>query len=256
MSEALANLEPDKQRVVRTRVRELLGQSSAFNDLPPADRRELANKLVNTVAYLADPAAGERGLSRALAGDKAKHEVEAKDLKEDIVQKDFTAAATGAAGGVMQDLKNAVDFVEFVKGLIQGVFQSIVDASIQQMEAYQELLSNVVKSVNEFATDNFTENQGRDYLSNRFPSLLNLNTMGQQPRLELTDRADEEGLGELQSALGLGEGRSISMMKRARPSSPDGVAWRWRSCVRSSWRPWCCWASTASSSPTGGSTRR
>ncbi len=206
MNRPLDNLDAGKQQVVRTEVRRLLGNSQAFAELPASERRALANKLVDTVAFLSDPAAGEQGLAQAMAGTKADHSLEAnKNVKEGLVQDDFTNPATGQVGDVMAETMAAVNFNQFVGGLIQGVFQSIVDASIQQMEAYRQLLDNVVKSVNQFATDNFTENQGRDYLSNRFPSLLSLNTGGAQPRLELTDKAEDEGMGELQQALGLGD---------------------------------------------------
>lgn len=98
---------------------------------------------------------------------------------------------------------DAVDFPEFVSGLITGVFDSIVNASIRQMDAYSKLLESVVKSVNEFATDNFTLNQGRDWLTDRFPQHLTTNVEMGQPRLGLTEYAEENGTEEIQQALGM-----------------------------------------------------
>ena len=46
----------------------------------------------------------------------------------------------------------------------------MVDASVQQMEAYGELLVAVAKSVDGFAWDNITDDQARDYLWNRHRS--------------------------------------------------------------------------------------
>lgn len=43
-----------------------------------------------------------------------------------------------------------VDIPEFVADLIDGVFQAIVNASIEQMEAYGDLLKDATKSVAEF----------------------------------------------------------------------------------------------------------
>lgn len=40
-----------------------------------------------------------------------------------------------------------VDFPPFVAGLVHAVFNSPVDASVQQMEAYAALMSNVPKTV-------------------------------------------------------------------------------------------------------------
>ena len=40
-----------------------------------------------------------------------------------------------------------VDFPPFVAGLVHGVFDSVVDASVQQMEAYVALMKNVAQTV-------------------------------------------------------------------------------------------------------------
>ena len=47
-------------------------------------------------------------------------------------------------------LMNDVDFPAFVAALVHGVFNAIVDASIQQMEAYAALVSQVAASVDAF----------------------------------------------------------------------------------------------------------
>jgi hypothetical protein len=56
------------------------------------------------------------------------------------------------------------------------VFQAIVDSSIQQMRAYGELLANVAKTVDQYAQDNITENNARDWLVQRFPDDLDVDT--------------------------------------------------------------------------------
>jgi hypothetical protein len=71
------------------------------------------------------------------------------------------------------------------------------------MDAYQKLLENVTKSVDNFAKDNFTINQGRDYLADRFPNLLQIDHSGGQPRLAPTEEGEETGLGEIKTALGM-----------------------------------------------------
>jgi phage tail sheath protein FI len=60
---------------------------------------------------------------------------------------------------------DAVDFPDFVAGLVQGVFAAIVDASVQQMQAYADLLAGVAKTVDEFAEDNVSEAAARDLLT-------------------------------------------------------------------------------------------
>ena len=60
---------------------------------------------------------------------------------------------------------DAVDFPDFVAGLVQGVFAAIVDASVQQMEAYADLVAGVAKTVDEFTEDNVSEAGARDLLT-------------------------------------------------------------------------------------------
>lgn len=60
---------------------------------------------------------------------------------------------------------DAVDFPDFVAGLLQGVFAAIVDATVQQMEAYADLLAGVAKTVDEFTADNVSEGEARDLLT-------------------------------------------------------------------------------------------
>src|SRR5437868_1296956 len=74
-------------------------------------------------------------------------------------------SVTGRAGEVARATLNAIDFPSFVASLIQGTFKAIVDASIQQMEAYAELLKNVAKTVDDFMTDNVTDGQVKDHLA-------------------------------------------------------------------------------------------
>jgi hypothetical protein len=65
-----------------------------------------------------------------------------------------------------------VDFPAFVAGLVQGVFGAIVDASIEQMEAYGELVQAVSKSLDGFVRGNVSDSQARDYLTQDYPDLV------------------------------------------------------------------------------------
>jgi hypothetical protein len=203
MTTAIDNLPVAHRDVVRGRVRALLESSDAYRRLPADERRKMARAMVDTVAYLADPAAGTRDA-----------DVTTTALAEPAPAAPNPGSGSGigdaarAGAQAYKDLTAAVDFPKFVSGLIDGVFNAIVDASIRQMEAYQKLLENVVKSVDQFAKDNFTLNQGRDYLVDRFPNLLQVNSAMGQPRLAPTPEAEDSGLGELTQALGL-------------PSEPD-----------------------------------
>jgi hypothetical protein len=171
---------------VRTEIRKLLEKSQAFGRLSPAERRELAERLVKVSSYLANP--------EGVVTEELRNEAPVRSLADppppsptDIAArraasspgfagKDFQAGATAAGVQQFGALVQKVDFPKFVSGLIQNVFQAIVDSSIQQMRAYGELLANVAKTVDEFAQDNLTENNARDWLAQKYPSKLDIDT--------------------------------------------------------------------------------
>lgn len=83
-----------------------------------------------------------------------------QDLK--VTSSAQASAETTAAADTAKDTVERVDFPDFVAGLIGGTFQAVVDASIQQMDAYADLVQGVSKSVDEFARDDVSES--RDHL--------------------------------------------------------------------------------------------
>ena len=48
------------------------------------------------------------------------------------------------------ELTNNVDFPAFVSALVQGVFQAMVGASVQQMDAYRALLDEATKAIDAY----------------------------------------------------------------------------------------------------------
>ena len=112
---------------------------------------------------------GPVGPGRTRAGARrCRRSGQEKGVREDRhLRRQPTSRLVGAPGRD-QDFRNfvgSVDFPTFVGGLIQNVFQAIVDASIQQMEAYAELLKSVAQTVDQFAADNITMNNARDWMS-------------------------------------------------------------------------------------------
>lgn len=194
--------------VVRNAVRNLLQSSDAYRELPPDKRREIARNTVRVGSYMADPhgvlskhlrarskRAGARPSRAPLAvmprkssrphGPAAAHVTVLRDPR---VRDASTAAAL---------LLGAIDFPDFVADLIGGVFNAIVDASIQQMQAYAELIKQLADTVDRFEQDSIGEAQARDWLAQRFPSELELD-----PRRRLRWRVDpQSGLQCLASAL-------------------------------------------------------
>lgn len=196
---------PDKLAMVRAEVRRLLEESRAFGQLPPEERKKIASDLVRVSSYLADPGwldADTPARAKALAESQA-----VEEIKERLAQapgqvgQDFRAGAVREWVEAFERMVQAVDFPDFVSGLIQGVFRAVVDASIEQMQAYGELLSAVTKSVEQFANDNIAEPAARDFIANRYPSLVVIDTSGEKAKLK--EHPDAEGLDELTRHFGL-----------------------------------------------------
>lgn len=157
--------------LVRHQVRSLLEGSAAWAALPTDERRALAHGLVRIGEYLAEPA--------WLTSPNAPGPVDA--LRRQVLppravglSSTFHEGATRDAGSTFGDLTGSVDFPAFVASLVKGVFQAIVDASIQQMQAYQELIGNLVQSLSQFERT-VSDGEVGDYLQNRFPGNFSMN---------------------------------------------------------------------------------
>lgn len=144
---------PDRSlqsKPVASAVRRLLEAAPAFAQLPPERRREIARDTARVAALLADPS----GLTRA----------------------EFRAPLLGRPPGAsvpsFDALVHAVDFPAFVAGLIEGVFGAIVNASLEQMEAYGELIKRVAETVDQFVEEGLDDRGARDWLLESFPDLF------------------------------------------------------------------------------------
>lgn len=177
-------LSSETLSVVRPEVRNILESTPAYKDLLPEQQREIAQSMVKVAAYMSNPDGladkafepdGNGVVARAQAGtDPAT--IGGRRATEDpgFAGEDFVPGAVEAGVEQFGQLVQKVDFPQFVSGLIQGVFQAIVESSIEQMQAYGELLANVAKTVDQFARDNITENNARDWLVDRYPDVLSL----------------------------------------------------------------------------------
>ena len=197
-----ATAAPETVAPVRTAVRALLEQSEAYRALPLAEQKALANHMVKVGTYLADPAWLDAPPTAQPLGDgQEKESNPVDDLKKRLaaapgqVGSDFTAGGVREGVEAFGQLVKKVDFPAFVSGLVNGVFKAVVDASIQQMQAYGELLAATAKTVDQFANDHISEGQARDYIANRYPSAVQVDTSGEgtarlKPKDEGTDAVD------------------------------------------------------------------
>jgi hypothetical protein len=200
---------PTPDPVVRHGVAQVLTRSEAFRALPPDDQKAIAKNTALIADYLARPEgiAGNRipdGLgntgARTLAGeDKSAAEAsweERRQAVDDIGERKFEAGAAREGAAVASLLVKEVNFPQFVSGLIEGVFSSIVKSSIEQMRAYQDMIAAVAQSLHQFMDDHVSPNQGRDNMVDQFPDLFEIGTDewsdSGEPRLTLREGVDEQ----------------------------------------------------------------
>ena len=151
--------------------------------LPQRDRRgpqRIAQRPIQPVAPAGPPAHNQNRRSFQAAG---------------------AMAGAAAAGALMRE----VDFPAFVAELVQGTFNAIVQATIEQMRAYGELVQSVVMSTNDFRDQNVTDNEARDHLVSKYPNLMQISVGDSGPTVspkgggffdDLPDLAGEFGLSE------------------------------------------------------------
>lgn len=226
----------EQEQEVQRQVGEMLGRSTAFHSLPPGERETILRNTAAIVGTLAgnrlsqaadagDPFAvpmgptgspfaplggggSAGGVTTTESGAFLKGSGGATQRREDnIGPKKSGDFGSGIAMGVQQtgELLREVNFPNFVAELIQGVFQAVVDASIQQMKAYGELVQSVAMSLSDFRDQNVSENQGRDHLVSKYPTLMQVNIVDGQPRVGPRPNASGADLPNFKDELGLDE---------------------------------------------------
>lgn len=166
---------------VRPAVRRMLSASEAFRRLSPAEQHQIAQATVKVASYMANPdGVLTEPPNQPLPAARAQAEDPVTATKRRLSQAPGQVGQDFEAGAVKQGIEQfgalvqKVDFPEFVGGLIKNVFQAIVESSMQQMKAYGELVANVAKTVDDFARDNISENNGRDWLAGKFPEAFDV----------------------------------------------------------------------------------
>jgi len=199
-----ASRMPLPDTVVRQEVQRVLMRTPAFARMSPADQEEIARNTAMVAGYLAKPegldgskTGGAPVQTLAEPGDPGTETSwdQKKGAVDDIGKSKFNAGAAREGAAVAGELLNQVKFPTFVAALIQGVFQSITDASVQQMEAYQKMIASVATSLKQFMDDHVDENQGRDHMVDQFPDLFTVGMDDSEDnpslKLQLRDGVDE-----------------------------------------------------------------
>jgi hypothetical protein len=219
-------LDDDTLSAVRPQVRRLLERSPGFRALPLEQQRELARTMVRVASYMANPdglarqelTPGQSVLAHATAPPLARAQADAVDAAKGkasdkvgtFAGADFQAGAVKQGVEQFRNLVGTVDFPSFVGGLIQNVFQAIVNASIQQMNAYGQLLKSVAQTVDQFAQDNISLNNARDWLADKYPDHIGVDEEGAQeeggqPRLAIKSEDGDAALQQINADMGLAQ---------------------------------------------------
>jgi len=205
---------------IRNEVSKRLKNSQTFMSLDPEKRKKVAYDTVKALHYIAGGESGDNvPTSVTLAGNapapaptpggKAPPAGPAPPAGSPagsgrrIDQRPGFGEAAREGSQAFTDTIANVNFPQFVGGLIDGVFNSIVTTSIKQMEAYAEMVSNVAKSVDQYMKDNVSENNARDYLSQKYPDYLQVDIAGDSPKLKPKDGYDEDNMPDFFKDLGL-----------------------------------------------------
>jgi hypothetical protein len=195
--------------LARQQVQNLLSQSQAYWALPEDRRAALSADMSKVAEFIVGgPSGTSVPRSAVLEGAPS-----ARGLAGPTDPAGQTAGQRFAQGGGAQAARQGtsaytgmirdVNFPSFVAGLIDGVFNAIVTASIKQMDAYADLVKNVAKSVDDFMKDNISENSARDYLADRYPDHLEVDTSGDSPTLKPKEGSDDSNLPDFFKDLGL-----------------------------------------------------
>ena len=117
----------------------MLDDSEVFQSLPVDERKRMARSMVEIGEYLARDPGWLDSEDSPQTGELAEALGPVADLKKRLasapgqIGQDFEAGAVRQGVEQFRNLVDAVDFPDFVSGLIQGVFQAIVDASIHPL---------------------------------------------------------------------------------------------------------------------------
>lgn len=179
---------PEALETARNQTRALLTALPSFGALGEDERRDIAGATAKVLSYMTDPDGvfAEAGLAppsstAPIAEPSAQALADAvEQTKKNLSESPGFAGGDFEAGAVEQGVEQygalvqKIDFPKFVGGLITNVFQAMIEASIEQMRAYGELIANVSKTVDQFMVDNIGEGAGRDYLAEKYPGDLGI----------------------------------------------------------------------------------
>lgn len=201
-----------RQQEIAAQVQRMLERSSAFRSLGRGERDSIARNTEAVVAALAsaEPAAPGKAGDRAdpyHPGSLGWKPRVARGLEvpgpSSAPGAAFTAQSVSEGVRQVGRIVNEINFPQFVASLIKGTFDAIVDASIEQMKAYAELVKSVAMSLNDFRDQNTTEEQGEELLASKYPDFFSMASLDGVRGLTVNDEAMDLALPDFRADLGL-----------------------------------------------------
>ena len=141
---------------VRQGVRSLLEGTPSYAAMAPPERRALAERMVNVGMMAASLAEEDHRLTERVRGSsRAAPLATAQSVRPRLATAQTAGNQLGmqavqASSGVMRNMRDSIDFPEFVTSLISGVFQAILKSSTYQVGSMVDLLDNVSATSDEF----------------------------------------------------------------------------------------------------------
>lgn len=205
----------DQQSVIENEVRGMLEASPAFHALSLDERRGILDSTTKVASQLVEQELARKPQAGALESDPSwpggpippggpmppggypgapSNAVPEKWTPDERFQAESTAAGVTQ----MARLVREVNFPAFVSSLVKGVFNAVVDASIQQMKAYGELVNSVAMSLSDFVDQHTDVAEGQKHLAKKYPNIFEI-TSG---KLKVKDDYDSDSMPNFQAELG------------------------------------------------------
>ena len=144
----MAERNKEIEELAKQKARETLSLSASFQGLSRANQLEMYQNTIDDEYYNLAKAKGLIPSEEDLV-----FEMGAKGASKKIDENRYVNKNLDKAGERMKGLVDSVNFPNFVRDLLKGVFDANMEVSIKQAEQYQELLKQATKSTASFVKD-------------------------------------------------------------------------------------------------------
>ena len=136
------------EAIAKQKARETLSLSASFQGLSRANQLEMYQNTIDDEYYNLAKAKGLIPSEENLV-----FEMGEKGASRKIDENRYVNKNLDQAGERMKGLVDSVNFPNFVRDLLGGVFEANMEVSIQQSEQYQQLVNKAIESIASFVKD-------------------------------------------------------------------------------------------------------